>query len=174
LPGQLSIEPLAPLPHEAAPPPTEWSVAQAPRSLFVEPAAQPLASAGASSLSSSAAPARTAAPALPGAAQDVRSASLVEAHAIPVTARGHAAGAFSDAFADPPTLATGESPFALEGAPPGAAPSEPRTEAPAAAPLVEIGSIEIVIEEAARAPGAAPEAPARAADFASRFYLRGL
>ena len=158
---------MAPLPDEAAPPPTEWSVAQTPRSLFAEPAAQPLASAGASSLRSSAAPARTAAPALPGAAQDVRSASLAEA--------GSSAPARpSEAFADPPTLATGESPFALEGAPPGAAPSEPRTEAPAAAPLVEIGSIEIVIEEAARAPGAAPEAPARAADFASRFYLRGL
>jgi hypothetical protein len=52
----------------------------------------------------------------------------------------------------------------------------PKREAPAVPrePLVQIGSIEIVITAPAAATAAAPSSPARASDFASRHYLRGL
>lgn len=50
---------------------------------------------------------------------------------------------------------------------------ETRDEVLAAEPLVQIGSIEIVIE-AAPEPKAAASAPAAAPDFSSRYYLRGL
>jgi hypothetical protein len=84
-------------------------------------------------------------------------------------ARSQQAAAALPAFQEDPALLLPGTPYV------GATPPfrEVANEASTTGPVVQIGTIEIIIEAAEpRTPGSAPPAPPQ--DFASRFYLRGL